>query len=134
MDIRTDRGGKARAMTIHDSTGAGEDSRGAGDRDRGQGGSGDRSETSKDYRDYEMSVLTSDLITLNHHNESVNDQIIYLLKPVFLPFHRSDVNQNNDFYVLMRDKIENAVNEALAAIDYHRYNGKESRLIHSLFS
>ncbi|CAF1069773.1 unnamed protein product [Adineta steineri] len=46
--------------------------------------------------------------------------------------HRGDVNQNNDFYVLMRDKIENAVNEALAAIDYHRYNGKESRLIHSL--
>ncbi|CAF4239584.1 unnamed protein product, partial [Adineta steineri] len=46
--------------------------------------------------------------------------------------HHGDVNQNNDFYVLMRDKIENAVNEALAAIDYHRYNGKESRLIHSL--
>jgi hypothetical protein len=35
-----------------------------------------------DYHDYEMRVLASDLIILNHNNESINDQIINLLNPV----------------------------------------------------
>jgi hypothetical protein len=38
----------------------------------------------KDYHDYEMRVLSNDLIILNHNNESINDQIINLLNPVCL--------------------------------------------------
>jgi len=36
----------------------------------------------KDYHDYEMRVLSNDLIILNHNNENINDQIINLLNQV----------------------------------------------------
>jgi hypothetical protein len=106
-----------------------------------------------------MRVLGNDLISLNHNNENINDQIINLLNPngymrkeeyledefrhqtilnigdeywSILASYRGDDNQNNDFYILMSDKTTNDVDKALAAIDYHQYNVKEPRSIHPL--
>ncbi|CAF1463990.1 unnamed protein product [Rotaria magnacalcarata] len=111
------------------------------------------------YHDYEMRILSSDLIILNHNNENINDQIINLLNQnsnmrkeeyledefrhqtilnigdehwSVLASYRGDDNQNNDFYILMSDKTSNDVDKALATIDYHQYNVKEPRSIHPL--